>query len=393
MFKKVVFSLSLLLFSLSLFSVLPARAQEESTDLNLYLFWSKNCPHCTKEKIFLESLVQKYPQLKVNLHEISNSQSAKLLQKAARLLSADTGSIPFTIIGDNYIVGYQDEETTGSQIESLVKNCLETNACPDILSSENTRSNPSLPENFKIPFFGDLKSKNLSLPLITFLIALVDGFNPCAMWTLLFLISLLLNMKDRKRMWILGFSFIGASAFVYFLFLAAWLNIFLFLGFVGWIRVLIGLVALFAAYYQLKDFFVNQKGGCKTVDDQKRQRVFAKLKTITQNKSIFLALLGIILLAFAVNLVELICSAGLPAIFTQILALNHLSSWQYYAYLLFYIFIFMLDDLVVFYLAMRTLHAVGIESKYARLSRLVGGILILIIGLLMLFKPELLTFA
>ena len=103
-------------------------------------------------------------------------------------------------------------------------------------------------------------------------------------------------------------------------------------------------------------------------------------------------MIGIILLAFAVNLVELVCSAGLPAIYTQVLSLTPMPKWQYYLYLLFYILIFMLDDLIVFVIAMVGLKAVGIESKYARMSRLVGGIVILLIGLLMLIKPELLAF-
>jgi hypothetical protein len=52
----------------------------------------------------------------------------------------------------------------------------------------------------------------------------------------------------------------------------------------------------------------------------------------------------------------------------------------------------MLDDLLVFFIAMRTLKMTGIESKYARYSRLIGGTLMLLIGLLLLFKPELLMF-
>ena len=194
-------------------------------------------------------------------------------------------------------------------------------------------------------------------------------------------------------MWILGGSFIAASGFAYFLFLTAWLNLLLFLGFIFWIRILIGLVALGAGAYNLRDFIVNKEGGCEVTGDEKRQKIFEKLRKISQQKQFLLALGGIILLAFAVNLVELVCSAGLPAIYTQILALSKLPNWQYYLYLLFYIFIFMLDDLIVFIIAMLTLQAIGIESKYARASHLIGGLLMLLIGLLLLFKPELLMFA
>ncbi|MGB6882259.1 MAG: hypothetical protein WBD86_03140 [Microgenomates group bacterium] len=247
-------------------------------------------------------------------------------------------------------------------------------------------------ESLTLPIIGTIQTANLSLPLLSVVIGLLDGFNPCAMWTLFFLISLLLSMKDKRRMWILGTVFIITSAFVYFLFLSAWLNFFLILGFLFWIRIIIGLVALGAGIYNLRDYYVNREGACKVTGSEKRRKTFDKLKSIAHERKFILALGGIILLAFAVNLIELVCSAGLPAIYTQILSLNTLSTWQYYSYILIYIFFFMLDDLFVFAVAMITLHAIGIQSKYARFSRLIGGILMLIIGALLLFKPEFLMF-
>lgn len=247
-------------------------------------------------------------------------------------------------------------------------------------------------ESLTLPILGTIQTANLSLPALSVVIGLIDGFNPCAMWTLLFLISLLLGMKNKKRMWILGTTFIIASAFVYFLFLTAWLNFFLILGFVFWIRIVIGLVALAVGVYNLRDYYINRDGACKITGNEKRSKTFDKLKWITHERKFILALGGIILLAFAVNLVELICSAGLPAIYTQILSISNLPPGQHYFYILIYIFFFMIDDLIVFAIAMITLQAVGIQSKYARLSRLIGGILMLIIGGLLLFKPEILMF-
>lgn len=246
-------------------------------------------------------------------------------------------------------------------------------------------------ESLTLPIIGTIQTANLSLPLLSVVIGLIDGFNPCAMWTLLFLISLLLSMKDRRRMWILGTVFIIASAFVYFLFLTAWLNFFMILGFVLWVRIAVGLVALGAGFYSLRSYYQN-KEGCEVVEGKKRQKVFEKLKKITQERDFLLALFGIILLAFAVNIVELVCSAGLPAVYTQILSLSNLSPWQNYTYILIYILFFMIDDLFIFAVAMITLHAVGVQNKYARFSRLIGGILMLIIGALLLFKPEFLMF-
>lgn len=383
---------------LSFVIIKPIVAQEN--DVTIHFFWARGCPHCAKEKVFLTSLTQKYPQLQIKDYEITeNRENLKSLEKVGKELSADVSGVPFTVIGKQHFSGYYTDETTGKEIEDAVK-CAVENGCEDIVGtitkesveSEQESKTQTIPESIKLPLVGDIRIKNLSLPVFTFVIAVLDGFNPCAMWTLLFLISLLLGMKDRVKMWTLGSAFIASSAFVYFLFLSAWLNFFLFLGFVIWVRIAIGLVALTAGGYNLRDYFTNKTGGCEVMGDKKRQKVFERIKNITQNKKFFLALAGIILLAFAVNLVELICSAGLPAIYTQVLSLSKLPTWQYYLYLIFYILIFMLDDLIVFIAAMTTLQAVGIESKYSRYSHLIGGIVMLIIGFLMLFKPELLMF-
>jgi len=152
------------------------------------------------------------------------------------------------------------------------------------------------------------------------------------------------------------------------------------------------LAALAAGGYYLKDYLVNKQGSCSIMGDAKRRKIFEKIRSITQKRRFILALGGIILLAAAVNLVELICSAGLPAIYTKILSLSNLPAWQYYLYLLFYILIFILDDLLVFFTAMITLRVTGIGGKYSRFSHLIGGILMLAIGLLLLFKPEWLMF-
>ena len=158
----------------------------------------------------------------------------------------------------------------------------------------------------------------------------------------------------------------------------------------GWVRILIGLVALAGGGYNLKEYFTTPAAVCKVTDTDKRQKFFERLKNIAHHPSFLLAFGGIILLAFAVNLVELICSAGLPAVYTQILALNDLTKLQYYLYIFFYIFIFMLDDLFVFFAAMITLRMTGMTTKYSHWSHLIGGILMVIIGLLLIFKPELL---
>lgn len=384
--------LTILLIGIMILAYSAVSVSAQSGKVAMELFWAEGCPHCAKEKLFLTELQDKYPNLEIKSYEISQSLANSLiLQQRGRELKADVSGVPFTVIGKQYVMGFRDNETTGKQIEAFIVQAMENNPNGEIKAVPESPTNQPAVQTLKVPFLGEINLARLSLPVLTFLIALMDGFNPCAMWTLLFLISLLLGMKDRKRMWVLGTAFIVTSALVYFLFLSAWLNLFLFVGMIIWVRLAIGLVALAAGSMNLRDYFQNRTS-CKVTGNEKRQKVFTKLRTITTNKQFLVALGGIILLAIAVNLVELICSAGLPAVYTQVLSLSHLPTWQYYLYLFFYVFVFMLDDLFIFFTAMITLRVVGIQSKYSSISKLVGGFIMIIIGLLLLFKPSLLMF-
>lgn len=405
------FFVSATLFLSLFFIAIPAFA-ENSFDINAYFFFGDGCPHCENENAFLESIKSNYPSLNIYKFEVFfNKTNSSLMQKVAQTLNAEVGGVPFLVIGNEYFIGYT-ETLTSTAIEDRIKECV-ISKCPDsvlnILGKESDNSESVVGEKqdildtgeveknykekiIKLPFLGNTNIYSLSLPFLAVLMGLLDGFNPCALWTLIFLISLLLEMNDRKRMWIIGTTFIVASASVYFIFMAAWLNIILFLGFVIWVRILIGLLALFGGGYNIREFFVNKANTCKVENDEQKLKVFEKLKEITKHNNLWIMLGGIILLAFLVNLVELVCSAGLPAVFTQVLTLSELSNVQYYLYILLYLLFFMLDDLLVFIIAMFTLQMTGITSKYSRYSHIFGGVLMFILGILLIFKPELLMF-
>lgn len=411
-FLKAFTLLTFLFLLLIPFGSIYGQEQSVTADekINIYFFWGKGCPHCEKEKLFLKKFEENNPDVEVNDFEVwSSKENLNLMMEFAKELDVDVKGVPFTVVGEHYVIGWLSDEYTGKQIEEAVA-CGRSKGCPDLGAKivkkedeepeikgqgevkEEKKKVIGIPESMDLPLIGEIETKDFSLPLLTIVLGVLDGFNPCAMWTLVFLISLLLGLKDRKRMWILGIVFIVTSAFVYFLFMAAWLNFILFIGMVTWVRIIIGLVALMGGGYSIREYIINKDGDCKVTNKEKRQKVFQRLKNITRKKSFWLAIGGIILLAFAVNLVEAVCSAGLPAIYTQILSLNDLSTTQYYLYILLYIFFFMLDDLIVFFLAMTTLRMTGANNKYAKWSSLIGGILMILIGLILIFKPELLMF-
>ncbi|PIR07149.1 MAG: hypothetical protein COV55_01820 [Candidatus Komeilibacteria bacterium CG11_big_fil_rev_8_21_14_0_20_36_20] len=385
MFKKISF----FLFCFFVLIIPLVGLAQEDNKVNIYFFWAEGCPHCAKEEIFLDKLESKYKEgINLQSFEVSrDSDNARLLVEFGKELHTDVSGVPFLVVGEEHFTGFLSEETTGAAIESYLVSLLEQTGQNNQNSGENTWL-----ENVKIPLLGQVNLKTFSLPVLTVFLGILDGFNPCAMWVLLFLISMLLGMKDRCRMWILGGSFIITSALVYFLFMAAWLNLILFLGLIVWVRILIGLVALGGGALNLREFFKNKEAACKVTGDEKRRRIFDRIKEVVSRRSFILAFGGIILLAVAVNMVELICSAGLPAVYSQVLVLNDLSTLARYGYIAIYIFFFMLDDMLVFVIAMITLHMTGISTKYSRYSSLIGGIIMLIIGILLIFKHQWLMF-
>ena len=413
--KRILISAFAIIFLFLL--TIPASASAK----NIYFFYGDGCPHCAKEEVFLKNVVEeKYPDININEYEVwSNSKNAQLLREAASKINLKVSGVPVLIIGDKAVVGFHNNNTTGAEILALLKeydsgkcddavasvfgkkddektcehNCEADGECEhDCGCSADTARTENISQNINIPFLGERDVKSFSLPTLTIIIGILDGFNPCAMWVLVFLITLLLGMQNRKKMWILGLAFIITSGIVYFLFLAAWLNLFLFISFLAIIRYIVGAVAIGSGIYHIKEYFTNKEAACKVTGGEKKKKIFDRLKLIISQKSFVLSLVGIIILAAIVNLVELVCSAGLPAVYTQVLTLSNLPVWQYYSYLALYIIFFMLDDLIVFFIAMTTLKLTGISAKYTRYSNIIGGVIILIIGILLIFKPGWLMF-
>ncbi|TFB09095.1 hypothetical protein E3V08_01155, partial [Candidatus Atribacteria bacterium MT.SAG.1] len=385
--KRLKKFLGLSLFLFILFYAFPVFSQEETV---LYFFYGEGCPHCAQAEIFLEKLQEKYPQIKIESYEVfSNKDNAKLL---SRLFEACGESsqirVPATFIGNKVVIEYLSEEITGVRIENILKECLE-NGCQNSLEKlkecqhEESVAVTEKDQVIHFPVIGLVNLSKMSLPVLTITVGALDGLNPCAMWVLLFLIALLLNTHSRKRMLLIGGTFIIASGVIYYLLLAAWLNLFLAISYVNLTRNIIGIFALGVGAWQIRNFIKFRPGVCKVTDGK---GLGDKIKNGFKNRSQKLAnapltfgiLISIIILAFGVNLVEFFCSAGLPAIYTRILVLNNLSPSSYYLYLLLYSFIFMLDDLIIFLIAFVTLSKIGFTEKYNYWTTLIGGLIIFI---------------
>ncbi len=377
--------------------------------VNVYLFHNEDCIHCKQEIEYLEELEKKY-DINVLKYEVShNAKNQELLTKVRNLLKNDKNEVPFTVIGEYTYTGFNF--INKAQIEERIKYYNENDYCDAVgaylglTESCGGIEKPS-DEDIKpvdLGIFGKVDLKNVSLPIISVIIGFVDGFNPCAMWVLIFLLSMLIGMKDRKKMWILGLTFIISSAAVYLLIMLAWLNLVVQFTTIRALQIVIAVFALIAAAINLRSYFKSLKkdDGCTVTTSNSRKKIITKIKRIvtleelSESKKKFaflLAIFGIIALAISVNVIELACSAGLPLIFTQILAMNDVTSLARIIYILIYILFFMIDDLIIFTIAMFTFKITGISTKYTKYSHLIGGIIMLIIAILMIFKPEWIMF-
>lgn len=361
------------------------------------LFHSETCPHCRDEIKFInKEIMPKYGEfIDLKLYEISTYENQRIFEQYGYYYKADIRGVPVAFIDGVVVSGYSSDEITGQQIINIIETKLSEKGLIEQEEENNKVCDPDQ-ECVNIPILGTIDAKTFSLPILTVVIGLLDGFNPCAMWVLLFLISMLLGMENKRRMWLLGTIFIVASGVVYFIFMAAWLQFLMFVGMILFVRLAIGLVAIIVGGKNIKDYWNSRKTDgvvCKVSNKEGTAKIFDKIKNIVYRKSLFWSIIGIIILGFSVNLVELACSAGFPAVYTQILALSGIPAWEKYLYMFGYIIFFMLDDMIVFVLAMLTLKSKMIGAKYAKYANLVGGILILILGLLLIFKPEWLMFS
>ena len=392
-------------FLILVFFLIPFAVSAKADDkITLYFFHGDGCPHCAEEEKYLETLVDKYPQLEIVRYEVwYNEENSALLSKVWESFEITRSGVPTNVIGDTVIMGFGD--TTGSKIERAIDFYIENDYEDSVVKiidgsfekkeksefeKEEAKSDEEL--SVSVPVVGKVNLKNVSLMTASVVIGLIDGFNPCAMWVLLFLISILVGMKDRKRMWILGLTFLLTSALVYLLIMLSWITIAVKITTIVWIRNIIAVVALIGGILNLRSFFKSNDSGCEVVDDKRRKNILKKIKKFTGEKKFYLALLGVMGLAISVNLVELACSAGLPLVFSELLAINKVDSFMKFMYTLLYILFFLIDDLIVFLIAMFTMKVTAISTKYNKYSHLLGGIVMLIIGILLIFKPGWLMF-
>lgn len=392
------------------FSIVSADSLQEKVLVEVFV--RSDCQHCKAEKEFFLELGLRRDDFTVQFHDIGDKEQYELWKQFTELEHI-TKVTPITLVGDVVIQGFDAADTTGKRIEELIEksrgkhslsfeefiaaggsgNIEEINngACPEDSKICEVVDEPFL---VRIPLIGLVNVKKYSLPTLSVMLGFIDGFNPCAMWVLVTFLIILAQIGNRKKMIQIAGLFILAEAILYYLILDFWFNVWDFVGLDRIVTPIVGAVAFGGGLFFLNEWRKSrgESAECKITDLKRRTKTRQKIHKLVDGKFTLLSALGVIALAFSVNVIEFACSIGIPQAFTKILDLNMLTLFSRHLYMSIYIFFYMIDDLIVFAIALYAVEKIGITAKYSNLSHFMGGILMLILGLLLIFRPALLVF-
>jgi glutaredoxin len=344
---------------------------------DLEVFVRAGCPHCEAAKVFLGELRREQPSLRIVVHDIAENSVAR---QRLGMLAAERGitniGVPTFLIGTELIIGFLSADTTGAEIRARLDRHTQGAAPPPAVESIQTK------------WFGELRVGNLGLPLFTIVIGLLDGFNPCSMWVLIFMLSLLAGLDNRPKMLLIAGTFVAVEGIAYFAFMAAWLNMFLLIGLSRITELILGSIAGLVGVLNIKDFWAFRRGISLGIPEAAKPGLYARMRRILQAENILAALLGTVMLAVLVQAVELVCTAGLPALYTRILTMQQLERWVYYGYLALYNVAYMLDDVLVLTLGVITMSHYKLQEREGRWLKLISGIVMVGLSTVMIVKPD-----
>ena len=344
---------------------------------DLEVFVRTGCPHCEAAKVFLDELRRERPSLTIAIYDIAEDSAAR--QRLATLTierGMTSVGVPTFLIGTEVIVGFLSSDTTGATIRARLDQQPHVAAAPPTVEGIQTK------------WFGELRVRDLGLPLFTVAIGLLDGFNPCSMWVLLFMLSLLASFANRMKMLLIAGTFVAVEGLSYFAFMAAWLNLFMFIGISRITELILGSIGVLAGTVNIKDFWAFRRGISLGIPDAAKPRLYERIRRILQAENMTAALAGTVLFAVLVQAVELLCTAGLPALYTRILTLQQLDRLVYYGYLALYNVAYMLDDVIVLAIGVITISRYRLQEREGRWLKLISGMVMAGLGIVLLLKPD-----
>ncbi len=352
-------------------------------EIQLYFFWALTCPHCVDAHPHVEALARERPWLR--LHELELTRHAdhvRLYQVMARQLGEQAASVPAFLFCGEMHVGW------GDGADALLRQRLDACHARALGTDPGAPAPARAPPAVHLPLLGDIDPASLSLPALTVVLAGLDAFNPCAFFVLLFLLSMMAHQKSRARMLMIGGVFVLVSGVMYFVFMAAWLNVFQLFGHLAWVTLAAGALAVFVGLVNVKDFFLFEKGLTLSIPESRKPDIFRRARAILNAENLPAMLAATLFLAIAANFYELLCTAGFPMVFTRMLTLADLTVAQRYLYLAAYNLIYVIPLALIVVVFARTLGARKLSEREGRLLKLMSGLMMLQLGALLLLAPQ-----
>ncbi len=386
--KKYFVALALVL---ALF-ILPIKSSAQ-TKVHLDLFFSPTCPHCQAEEAYLSDLQTKYPQLEVSKYDVNESVNQDLIvtfYNKYNVTSDQWGLVPANFVNDKFFIGFD------SQIQDYLT--AQLTGSPNVTTTTASSTSPTSmtvnkPLNINVPFLGRINIAGINSLFLAIILGFLDGLNPCALTALGFLLALAAATGDRKKIFWIGGTFVVTSGLVLFVFINAWLKAFDFLSQVKFLTVIVGVLCLIFAVIILNEYLKNifcklcDENGDKKMIVRWQRKLFGFLTELSQmDKSLPIILLGVAAVSVALNLIQLFCSIGLPLAFAKVLDSQHLTYWLKLPYLLVYVVFYVLNQAILFLIALFTLKATHIEGKYFKYLKLASGIVLLALGIIMIIR-------
>jgi cytochrome c biogenesis protein CcdA len=387
-----------------------------ATKVKIEYFGRADCKNCINLKKYLGELEQKRTDFEVLEYKIDKDPSSKKkFDEVTTKLKLVKGT-PIIYIDDTIIQGFNSADTTGKEIEKLIDvakakdkvNTLDEyvangdyskissngSVCTGTSKCSISGETPQKELIVNIPFINKtVDLSKYSLPLVSFILGSIDGVNPCAMWVLVLFLTALVAVGNRTKMIQVAGLFLLAEAIMYYMILNVWLYTWDFVGLDKIITPTVGIVGIIGGIFFIRNFVVNgDELACEVTDFEKKAKISTRIQDIAKKPFNIITALAIIGLALSVNVIEFACSIGIPQTFTKILQMNDVNfiTRQFYNFL--YIIGYMLDDMLVFGLALFSVNKLHLTSRYAKWANLFGGILMVLLGLMLIFKPTWLIF-
>lgn len=357
-----------------------AHAQTTSDPVELTIFYGEGCPYCAAELEFLDELQDRTPQLRVSAYEVWNDDANRRLfidMTAER--GAEAQAVPTTIIGDEVWVGFDE------RIAAAIEDAVAARSGP---ASTPTPGPASDPATVRVPLIGPVSVGDRSLVLATVVIGFVDGVNPCSLWVLTILLALVLHGRSRKRVVLVGATFLGVTAAMYGLYIVSFYSALSIAGSMAWIQRAVAVVVGTLGALQLAEALEVRGAPSLGISEERRPELYRKMRSLSvADRSVGALILATTGLAVGVSLMETPCTAGLPMLWTGMVA-DHELPWMSMATLFaLYLLVFLLDELLVFGAAVVTMRAFKLQERHGRGLKLVSGVVMLSLAAVLLVYP------